>query len=121
MRIDAIELGGLDQRVGDGGRFTASFGTGEELVLALDRNAAHGVFCTIVVQFEDAVVDIGPQPPETHDGVADRAGERGFTEYLGKLSMEPGFEIVEDRLGFRLPDTRLFIRRPAPRLFLDRV
>jgi hypothetical protein len=44
-------------------------------------------------------------------GIADRTGERRFSGYSGKLGMEPGFEIVEDRLG--LPIRQPSLASPA--------
>jgi hypothetical protein len=34
LRVEAVELGGIDQRVHGGGTVTAGVGTGEEIILA---------------------------------------------------------------------------------------
>lgn len=50
LRIEAIELGALDQRVHRGGAVAASVGAGEEIVLATDGDTAQGALGRVVVE-----------------------------------------------------------------------
>lgn len=50
LRIDVIELCGDDQRVHDGGAFSAAVGAGEEPGFSAKGNAAQGAFCCVVRQ-----------------------------------------------------------------------
>jgi len=47
-RVEAVELGGFDQRVHGGGTMTAGAGTGEKIILATDRHTAQGTLGRIV-------------------------------------------------------------------------
>ena len=53
--VEPIELGGLDQRVHHA--MAAGVGTGEEIVLAADRDTAQGRRCEIVVEGQAAIVE----------------------------------------------------------------
>lgn len=57
LRIDIIELGGLDQRVDDGGTLPAAVGTAEQPRLAAERDAAERALGGIVRQADAAVVE----------------------------------------------------------------
>lgn len=98
-RIDAVELGRFDQGEGDRRGSTAALGTCEEPVLAADGNPAHGPLGRILVEFEDAVIEVGPQPRYSRQRVVDRGGERRLAGNAGELDAEPGLEIVEQRFG----------------------
>jgi hypothetical protein len=74
MRIDIVELGGLDQRINRGGASTAFVRAGEGPVVATNRDAAQSSLGGIVGHAQAAVVE--------------EAGERG-----------QAFETVIDRLG----------------------
>ena len=56
-RIDAVELGGLDERVDGGGAASAFVGTREGPVVAADRNPAQRPLGGVVGQAEPAVVE----------------------------------------------------------------
>jgi hypothetical protein len=60
---------------------------------------AHAAFGGVVVQFQDAVVEIGAQAFHPGEGVADCSGQRGFSRDRGELQGQPRLEIVEDRGG----------------------
>lgn len=63
LRIEAVELGALDQGVDDGGALAAAVGAGEEPVLTADGERPDRTFGGIVVDLQIAMVSI--------------AGERG--------------------------------------------
>ena len=134
MRIDGVELGRFDQGVGDGRGFAASLGTDEEIVLPPKGYGAHAAFGGVVVQFQDAVVEVGAQAFHAGQGIADGGGERGFARDRGELHGQPDLQVVEDRgrmcsakrdpdiwwrpSGFLLDGIEL--RDPADGLFGDR-
>lgn len=99
MGINGIELGRFDQGVGDSGGLAACFGTDEEVVLAAQGDSAHAAFGGVVVEFQDAVVEIGPQAFHPGDGISDCSGERGFARDRRELHGQPNLEIIEDRGG----------------------
>ncbi|VDS10124.1 hypothetical protein PARHAE_03337 [Paracoccus haematequi] len=63
MGIDGVELGCFDQGVGDGCGLSTCLGTDEEVVFPPEGDAAHAAFGGVVVEFEDAVVEVGAQAP----------------------------------------------------------
>jgi hypothetical protein len=49
--MDAVEFGGLNQSIDDGGGFAAMLKPYEHAVFAPNSDAAHGPFGCVVVQF----------------------------------------------------------------------
>ena len=80
-----------------------------------------GLFNNIRIRLQEAVVEIGPEPFDPGDGIADGLRQRGFAGDTGELDAEPRVEIIKDRLGLGLPQSHPFIRRRSTRLFLDGV
>ena len=119
LGIDAVELGGFDQGVGDGCGASAGERTDEEVVLSADGDGSHRTFGRVVVEFQDAVIEIRPHPSHAGQGVADRHGEGRLAGDAGQLEVQPGLEVVEDRHGLRLPDLDTPVRWRAPRFLLD--
>jgi hypothetical protein len=67
------------------------------------------------------VVEIGSEPLDAGDGIADGLRQRRFAGDPGELSAEPRVEIIKDRLGLGLPQSHPFIRWRSTCLFLDGV
>ena len=44
LRVNAVEFGGFDQRVGNGSGFATGLGSHEQVVFAPDSNGAHATF-----------------------------------------------------------------------------
>jgi hypothetical protein len=61
LRVAAVELGGLDQGVDRRGAVAAGVGTGEQIVLAADRDTAQRPLGGVVVEGEAAVVEASQQ------------------------------------------------------------
>lgn len=61
LRIDAVQLRCINEGLGDGGRAATAFRSGEQSVLVLGSDAAHGPFGGIVIQLQNAVVEIRPE------------------------------------------------------------
>ena len=68
LRIDAVQFGGFDQGVGDGCGFFAGLRAAEEVVLAAQSDGAHRAFGGVVVDLEDAVIEIAS--PHNLGGIA---------------------------------------------------
>lgn len=83
--IDVVELGDLDQGVGDGGRPTAGFLTDEDTILPHQGNGPHPGLGGIVVELEPAVVKIGAHA--LHAG-------RAVAEFLGKCCLRCALELT---------------------------
>lgn len=74
VRIDAVELGGLDQSGGGGGGTAAGLRADEEGVRPTEGDAAPGTFGWVVVDLRDAVAEGGPEARQAGKGMADRGG-----------------------------------------------
>ena len=57
LRIDVVELGGLDQRVDRRGALAAAIGAGEQPVLAAQGDAAQRALGGVVGQADAAVIE----------------------------------------------------------------
>ena len=55
LRVAAVELGAFDRRVQRRGAPTTGVGTGKEIVLAADRDAAQGALGGVVVERQAAI------------------------------------------------------------------
>ena len=49
LGIDAVELGGFDQCVGDRGCLATTIGAGEQPIFPAHRDTAHGPFGTVII------------------------------------------------------------------------
>lgn len=69
-----------------------------------DRYWAHGAFGGVVVQFQDAMIEVWPEPRHAHQGIADCFCKGRFAGDAGQLSVQPCFQIVKDRFSLDLPN-----------------
>ena len=92
LRIDAVELAGLDQRGDDRPVLAAAVGAGEESVLAVEGDGADGAFDDVGVDLDAAVVEEAGEAFPARERVADRLGELGLLADQGELVAQPGFE-----------------------------
>ncbi len=67
------------------------------------------------------MVEIGSEPFDAGDRIADGLRQRCFARDPGELDAEPVFEVIKDRLGLGLPQSHPLIRRRSTRFFLDGV
>ena len=65
--------------------------------------------------------EVRSEPRHARQCIADCTGKRRFTRDAGELGVQPGFQIVEDRLYLRLPDLGSLTWRRSARLLFDRV
>src|SRR4051812_48403643 len=75
LRLDADQLAGLDEGGKDGPVLGAAVGTGEEGVLAGERERADRTLDDVGVDLDPAVVKEAAQPCPAGERVADRVGE----------------------------------------------
>ena len=76
--VDAVELGGLDEGVHGCSPSTASIGTGEEVVLAANPDAAQRPLGGIVVERQAAVIEAADECGPARSHVAEGGGELGL-------------------------------------------
>ena len=92
LRIEAVQLGGLDDGHGAGERFAAGVGTREEPVLPADADRAQGALGRIVV---DGNATIGEEEAEggpAGQPIAERAGQIPLAGDARQLAFGPGEE-----------------------------
>ena len=87
MGIDGVEFGRFDQGVGDGGSLAACLGTDEEIVLPPQGNGAHAAFGGVVIEFQDAVVEVGAQALHAGQGISDGRRERGSIALVTRFNL----------------------------------
>lgn len=84
-------------KVGDGSCLTACFRTDEEVILPPEGDGAHAAFGGVVVEFQDAMAEVGAQAVHGGQHIADGSREWGFARDRGELHGQPSLQIVEDR------------------------
>lgn len=89
LGIKAIEPGGPDQGVDDGGALAALVGTGEEPVLAADGERPDRALGGVVVDLQIAAVGIAGERGPARQAVADRPGEFTLARQLGQGRLIP--------------------------------
>lgn len=57
LRIDIVELGGLDEGVDDGGALAAAIGAAEQPCLAAKRDAAQRALGSVVGEADAAIIE----------------------------------------------------------------
>jgi len=76
LRIDAVELGRLQQRKHGSGALTTAIGACKKPVLAAHSYAPEGALRRIVVDLQPAVVGVGEQLRLQLHGITQRLGQR---------------------------------------------
>ena len=75
-RLDVIELCGGQQRGDDRPAGCAAIGSGEQMVLAAERDGPDGAFDRVVVELDAAVIEEAAKRSPAGERIADRIGER---------------------------------------------
>ena len=75
LRINTIELRGLDQRIGNSSRLATPVRAHKEKILAPESYAAHATLGSIVVNAETPIVEIGSQSFKADQAITDGAAE----------------------------------------------
>ena len=82
LRVEAVELGGFDQRIECRCTAAAGVGAGEQVILAADRDAAQRPLGGIVVEGEPAVIEAAQQRLPARAHIAEGFGQFGFAGEL---------------------------------------
>src|SRR5258707_3491348 len=96
LRIDIVDLAGFDQRGVDGTISSALVRTGEQMILAPERDGPHGALDDVVVDFDPPIVEVAGQARPARERVADRLGEFRFAGDSGELGGQP---FIASRIG----------------------
>lgn len=97
LRIDVVELGGLDQGVDDGGALAAAVGATEQPCLAAERDAAERALGGIVGEADAAIVDEARERVPALEHVEAGLGQIMAARQLADLLGEPGVELGHER------------------------
>jgi hypothetical protein len=102
LGIDAVQLGGLDQRGQDRPVFTAAVGAGEQGVLARQRQGADGAFDGVVVDLDATVGEEQGQARPARQGVADGLGQLGLLADGLQPGAQPGLQGLDQRISISM-------------------
>src|SRR3546814_15328830 len=86
LRLDPVELRGLDDGVDGGGAFAAGLRSGEQPVLAADGNGPDGALGDIVVDLRHALADVAGERVPALAAI----GERLCHRRLGRQAAQGG-------------------------------
>ena len=92
LRIDIVELGGLDQRVDRGGAAPAFVGAREGPVVAADRERPDRTLGGVVGHAQTAVVEESRQRYPAGEAVGDRLGDLALAGEPGALLAQPALQ-----------------------------
>ena len=96
LRIDIVELRGLDQRVDDGRALPAAIGPAEQPCLATERNAAERALCGVVKGHSARDAQVSPACRYGNRDHRDRgAGSKKWRQAVLTMSCE--FELLLGR------------------------
>ncbi|KHL24241.1 hypothetical protein PK98_14785 [Croceibacterium mercuriale] len=97
LRINAVQLGGFDER-GDHRPVLATFvRAGEERVLAAQRERTDRSFDRVSVELDPAVIEEAGQPLPAGERIADRLGKDAFAARLDKDSFRSARAVPEEQ------------------------
>jgi len=99
LRIDAVQLAGLDQRRQHCPVFRPVVAAGEESIFSIESDRAHAAFNGIGVDLDAAVVEKAHQPVPAAQTIADGLGQRGSAGELDQGSLKPSPQRFDKRLG----------------------
>ena len=99
VRLDAVELGGLNQRADDRPTFAAAVAARKEMILPSESYGTNRALDRIGVEFDAAVMQKARESVPTRKRIADRFGERAAPRYPGQLRFEPIAQGLDNRPG----------------------
>ena len=121
FRVEAVELGGTEQRVDRGSSLAAGVGAAEKVILPSKRNGAQRAFSRRIVDLQEAIVDIARKRAPAREGVADGARSFALGGQGAEHLFQPASEIVEQGLGPCLSNTATQIGGLAANFFFDAI
>src|SRR5439155_27091682 len=102
LRVDAVQLAGLDQRGQAGPVLGTGVVAGEECIFAIESNRSHRTLDRVGVDLDPAVLEKAFKPVPVIEAVADGAGNRRFGGGALELRLQPALQLDDQRLAFRL-------------------
>ena len=120
LRVDVVELGGLDQCVDGGGTAAALVGAGEGPVLAADGHGAQLAFGGVVGHAQPAIVDEAREHLPALEAVVDRLGGLALAGELGAALVQEGMKLIDQRAAARMARGFALVGRQTVDLALDR-
>ena len=119
LRIDVVELRGLDQR-GHGRRpVGTTFGAGEEPRLSAKCKSPKSTLGRIIRQADPAVVDKAGEPVPAPQHVVDRLDHRGRARHSGSFITQPRFQSGQKRSALLPAYAQTFFGAQAVDVALD--
>ena len=115
LRIDAVQLAGLDQRGDHGPVLAAAIGAREESVLAIEGDRADRTLDGVGVDLDPAVVEEAREAVPVRERVADGLGELALLADEGEPVAQPGLESDDERTRSLLADGAALVG-PRPRM-----
>jgi hypothetical protein len=100
LRIDAVELAGLNQRSDAGPVFRGLVMACEERVLTVENDRTDAALDDIRVQFDATIVKEADEPVPMVQAVAELLGDLGLAREAGQLLLEPGPDAMTSGLLF---------------------
>ena len=88
LRVDAVQLAGLDQRSDHRPVVAALVGAGEQCVFAIGRERADRTLDGVGVDLDAAVVEEPAEPVPAIQGIADRLGELALAAGAGEAGLQ---------------------------------
>ena len=98
LRVEAVELGALDQRIERSGAAAAGIGAGKQIILAANGDTAQGALGGIVVERQPAVIETTDQRGPARPHIAEGLGKFGFARKLAHRIVGPGVQRFGNRL-----------------------
>jgi hypothetical protein len=120
-RLDVVELSDCQKRSDDGPAGGAAVGSGEQVVLAAQRDGANVAFDGVVVEFNTPVIEEATESAPTGQHVPDRIGKASARRDVGELRLEPDFHRIDQRQKLCLPHVLPCSGRMAPDSGLNRI
>ena len=96
LRIDTVQLGGLDEAGDDGPVLTAVIRAGEQRILAVQGNRPDRSFDRVAVEFDAAIVQEPGQSFPAGERRADRLGKTALAADLREPRVENAMEFIND-------------------------
>ena len=101
--------------------FGAAVGTGEEMILAPERDGTDGALDSIGVDLDAAIIEETGEPVPARECISDCFCDRRFSRDGCKLRFEPRSQPIDERLAAREPHALTLLGRAAADVGLDRI
>src|SRR6516164_3398810 len=119
LRVDAVELGGLDQRVNGGGAPSAFIGAGKGPVGSSDGDAAQRSFGGVVRDAQTAIGEEASERRPKFEAVVDCLGCLALSRGLAALRAQPSLKLRDQRPAALIAHREALLWHHAVDLALD--